>query len=153
VKQSAGILLYKFREAELLVFLAHPGGPFFKNKDEGAWTIPKGEFAEGQDPLCEAIREFREETGTDIKGEFVKLAPVRSRSGKIIHTWAVSSELEQVFISSNTFDLEWPPKSGSMRSFPEIDKGAWFTMTEAKKKINASQVPILEQLNALLKKR
>jgi len=152
MKRSAGIILYKLVQGQLFIFLVHPGGPFWKNKDEKSWTIPKGEFTENEDPLAAAKREFNEETGTVINGDFIKLDPVRSRSGKMIYSWAVSSELENVFVCSNTFTMEWPPKSGKTQSFPEIDKGAWFEIEEAKQKINTSQIPMLDQLAVKIKR-
>jgi predicted NUDIX family NTP pyrophosphohydrolase len=143
--QSAGILLFRYRES-LEVLLAHPGGPFFKNKNEGAWTIPKGLISEDESPLKAAIREFEEETGTKVSGDFIPLAPIRFKSGKTVHAWALEGDLEAEHISCNTFPLEWPPKSGQMQDFPEIDRAEWFTIPEAEKKIHPAQLPFIEEL-------
>lgn len=146
VKQSAGILLYRKNNDQLQVFLVHPGGPFFKNKDIGAWSIPKGEFLPDEDPLAAAKREFMEETGQPIDGEFVPLEPVFLKSGKKVYAWAVEGDIDHEVIISNLFEMEWPPRSGKMQSFPEIDRAAWFTVEEAKEKINAGQVGLIESL-------
>lgn len=143
--QSAGILLYRLRDDQLQVLLVHPGGPFWKNKDDGAWTIPKGEFTD-EAPLAAAKREFEEETGMKVSGKFIELAPVKQKSGKWIHAWAVEGNMDVTSIHSNTFEMEWRPKSGKQQSFPEIDKAAWFTVPEAKQKINAAQVALLEEI-------
>ena len=145
-KQSAGILLYRFREGKMEIFLLHPGGPFWAKKDEGAWSIPKGEFEEGEDPLEVAIREFEEETGQKISGDFKLLQPVKQKGGKIIYAWAVEGEADANSITSNTFEMEWPPKSGRISVFPEVDKAAWFKVEEAKKKINEKQAELIEEL-------
>ena len=145
-KQSAGILLYKRSNGDLFVFLVHPGGPFFAKKDLGAWSIPKGEFAEGEEPLTAARREFFEETGIQIDGPFTELSPIKLKSGKKIFAWACKGDLDATKINSNTFDLEWPPKSGRMQSFPEIDKGEWFSASIAKTKINERQAALIDQL-------
>jgi predicted NUDIX family NTP pyrophosphohydrolase len=145
-KQSAGILLYRTIGSEPEVFLVHPGGPFWKNKDEGAWTIPKGEFEDSEDALEAAIREFKEETGYDIKGEFKPLVPVQQKAGKIVNAWAIAGDIDETSIKSNFFEMEWPPKSGKKKSFPEIDIASWFRLPEARKKINSSQAQFLEQL-------
>jgi predicted NUDIX family NTP pyrophosphohydrolase len=143
-KQSAGILLYRKTNSQLQVFLVHPGGPFFKNKDAGSWTIPKGEILDDEDPLAAAKREFNEETGQAIDGDFIKLNPVTLKSGKIVHAWAVEGDIDHETIFSNLFEIEWPPKSGKMQSFPEIDRAGWFEMEEAKEKINAGQLGLIE---------
>jgi len=143
-KQSAGILLYRKINNVLQVFLVHPGGPFFKNKDAGAWSIPKGEFLEDEDPLAAAKREFQEETGQVIDGNFIPLKPVTLKSGKIVHAWAVEGDIDHETIFSNPFEMEWPPKSGEKQSFPEIDRAAWFDVDEAKAKINAGQLGLIE---------
>jgi len=145
-KQSAGILLYKKSAGELFVFLVHPGGPFFAKKDLGAWSIPKGEFSEGEEPLTAARREFYEETGVQIDGPFMELSPIKLKSGKMIFAWACEGDLDTAKIKSNTFDLEWPPKSGRIQSFPEIDKGDWFPTAVAKTKINERQSAFIDQL-------
>ena len=145
-KQSAGILLYWKSKSELLVFLVHPGGPFFKNKDSGAWSIPKGEFLDDEDALTAAKREFEEETGQAIDGSFVKLEPVRLKSGKIVHAWAVEGDIDHETIYSNSFEMEWPPKSGKKQSFPEIDRAGWFGEDEARMKINSAQSKLIDSL-------
>jgi predicted NUDIX family NTP pyrophosphohydrolase len=149
-KQSAGILLYKTTGQTHQVFLVHPGGPFFKNKDEGAWSIPKGEFFDDEDALLAAKREFQEETGSAINGDFIQLKPVKLKSGKTIHAWALQSDINAESITSNTFQIEWPPASGKMQSFPEVDRAAWFTISEAEVKLNPAQVALALELQALL---
>src|SRR5437868_879860 len=131
-KQSAGILVYRKANNVLQVFLVHPGGPFWKNKDEGAWSVPKGEYESDEDPLEAARREFYEETGHYIDGTFIQLNPVRLKSGKIVNAWAVEGDIDHANIKSNLFEIEWPPKSGRMQSFPEVDRAGWFTIDEAK---------------------
>ena len=145
-KRSAGLLMYRRAGPDISVLLVHPGGPFWAKKDEGAWSIPKGEFEEGEDPLEVAIREFKEETGQKISGDFKVLQPVKQKGGKIIHAWAVEGEADANSITSNTFEMEWPPKSGRISVFPEVDKAAWFKVEEAKKKINEKQAELIEQL-------
>lgn len=149
-KTSAGILLYKQGREGLQVFLVHPGGPFWKNKDAGAWSIPKGEFAEGEDPLKAAIREFLEETGQQVSGDFLELKPIKARSGKLIFAWALQGDIDPDNIVSNTFPLEWPPRSGKFIDVPEIDKGAWFPLDTALEKINVSQAAFIMELSAVL---
>ena len=148
-KQSAGLLLYRRHGGGMEVLLVHPGGPFWKTKDDGAWSIPKGEFAEGEDPLAAAKREFHEETGLAIDGEFRPLTPVKQKSGKRVHAWAVEADVDASAVRSNTFALEWPPKSGRMQEFPEIDRAAWFPLPLAREKILASQRPFLDRLERL----
>ena len=150
-KESAGILIYRIKNEELEVFLVHPGGPLWSKKDLGVWSIPKGELDEEEDSLKVAYREFKEETGQEFIGNLTPLKPIRQKSGKIVHAWTGEGEIDESTIFSNTFEMEWPPKSGKMQSFPEVDKGGWFTMSEAKKKINPGQVPLLEELAALLR--
>ena len=145
-KQSAGILLFHCRAGFLQVLLVHPGGPFFKNKDKGAWSIPKGEFSETEQAFDAAKREFREETGFDLTGNFVELQPVVLKSGKKIVAWALQGDLDTTKIKSNFFDIQWPPRSGTIQSFPEIDKAEWFALETAKVKINEGQLCFLEQL-------
>jgi predicted NUDIX family NTP pyrophosphohydrolase len=145
-KRSAGILLFRRCNGELEVFLAHPGGPFWAKKDLGAWTIPKGEIAEGEDPLAAAKREFEEEIGVAIDGEFIELQPIRQRSGKQVQAWAVEGDCDPASLRSNPFSMEWPPKSGKQAEFPEVDRAAWFTIPEARKKLLASQLPLLDEL-------
>lgn len=143
---SAGLLLYKLEQSELQVLLVHPGGPFFRNKDAGAWTIPKGEVQEGEDLLATACREFAEETGVTPSGELLLLTPVKQKGGKVVHAWAVAGNFNPAHLKSNTFQLEWPPKSGKLAEFPEVDRAAWFTQEQAKEKINAAQLSLIEEL-------
>ncbi len=149
-KRSAGLLVYNIAAGEPRVFLVHPGGPFWRNKDAGAWTIPKGEIGAGENALAAARREFREETGHDVAGDFVALTPVRQAGGKIVEAWAVAADVDADAIVSNSFEMEWPPRSGRMRSFPEIDRAQWFTLDEARERINPAQIPLLDQLLASL---
>jgi len=145
-KESAGLLVFRRTSGGLEVLLAHPGGPFWAKKDEGAWSIPKGELAAGEDPLAAALREFEEETGVIIAGTPLALQPVRQPSGKIIRAWALEGDLDPATVKSNTFSLEWPPRSGRQQEFPEIDRVAWLPVEEARRKIVPGQVPLLEQL-------
>ena len=150
--QSAGILLYRKTNKQLQVFLVHPGGPFFKNKDLGAWSIPKGEFLDDEEPLTAAKREFEEETGQIIDngaGDFIPLNPVKLKSGKKVYAWAVEGDINHETIVSNLFEMEWPPKSGRKQSFPEIDRAGWFNVEEAKLKINKAQAAFIEELIAI----
>ena len=149
-KQSAGILAYRRSGNEWQVFLVHPGGPFWAKKDLGAWSMPKGEFTEGEDALLAAKREFREEVGQGIEGTFVALEPRRQKGGKTIHAWAVEGDLDETRLVSNEFEMEWPPRSGKMQRFPEVDRGQWFALPEAKTRINSGQIPILEELALIL---
>ncbi|MDN3548536.1 NUDIX domain-containing protein [Mucilaginibacter aquaedulcis] len=145
-KQSAGILLFRKTTGVLQVFLVHPGGPFFKNKDDGSWSVPKGEFLEDEDPLNAAKREFEEETGQAINGEFIPLTPIKQKGGKTVQAWAVAGDIDHLNIKSNSFDIEWPPRSGRQQSFPEIDRANWFDMETAKVKINPAQAALLAEL-------
>jgi predicted NUDIX family NTP pyrophosphohydrolase len=151
-KQSAGILLYRKVQGQLEVFLVHPGGPFFKNKDEGAWSIPKGEFLDNEDALTAAKREFLEETGQSINGDFIKLKPVKLKSGKTVHAWAVEGHIDHELIVSNLFQMEWPPKSGKMASFAEVDRAAWFEPAVAKVKVNPAQIALIDELESVILK-
>ncbi|MEO8383101.1 MAG: NUDIX domain-containing protein [Acidobacteriota bacterium] len=149
-KTSAGILLYRRRD-ELEVFLVHPGGPFWARKDLGAWSLPKGEPAEGEDPLAAAVREFAEETGCRlVEGELRRLEPLRQKSGKTVHAWALEGDCDAAAIRSNVFTMEWPPRSGQVQEFPEVDRAAWFTLEEARRRILNGQEPFLDQLLVLL---
>lgn len=154
-KKSAGLLVYHFNiNNEMEVLLVHPGGPFFKHKDDGYWSIPKGEYTDGEDPLTVARREFTEETGNEMNAEkFELLGNVKLKSGKVITAWAVEKYFEMPFISSNNFDMKWPPKSGKITSFPETDNAAWFGLEEAKVKMYESQHLFLEALISLLNKK
>ncbi len=125
-KKSAGILLYRLVNETTEVLLVHPGGPFWSKKDLGAWSIPKGEFDEDENPLDAAIREMEEETGLKTSGDFIELTPLKQKSGKLVYAWALQKDIDPEKIKSNHFEIEWPPKSGTKRSFPEIDKAAWF---------------------------
>jgi predicted NUDIX family NTP pyrophosphohydrolase len=150
-KKSAGIVLYRFSHTGILeVFLVHPGGPFWAKKDNGAWSIPKGELDEGEDPLKCAIREFEEETGTRLRGNFTPLKTQKQKGGKIVHAWALEGDIDEKTIKSNVFEMEWPPKSGIRKQYPEVDKAAWLTLLEAKQKIISGQVPFLEELENIL---
>jgi predicted NUDIX family NTP pyrophosphohydrolase len=147
---SAGILLYRRRGASgLEVLLVHPGGPFWRNKDEGAWMIPKGLVEEGEDALACALREFEEELGTRPEGEPRPLGRVRQKGGKWVEAFALEGDLDTAAIVSNSFTVEWPPKSGRMQAFPEVDRAFWFSLEEARTKILPSQRPILDSLAAL----
>lgn len=148
-KTSAGLLLYRRRGAALEVFLVHPGGPFFAKKDLGAWGIPKGEIHAGEDPLEAARREFLEETGFEIEGEFRPLGDVRQKSGKIVRAWAVLGDVDAEALRSNEFEMEWPPFSGRRASFPEIDRGAWYGLDEAARRIRPEQRPLLDEVAAI----
>lgn len=146
LKKSAGILLYKRVNKQLFVLLVHPGGPFWKNKDVGHWSIPKGEFNDEENAFDAAIREFEEETGTRLDGDFIELVPVKLKSGKVVYAWALEKDIDADAVESNTFEIEWPPKSGRLKSFPEIDKAAWFTVEEAWDKINVAMTDFILQL-------
>ncbi len=145
-KTSAGVLMYRRKETGLEVFLIHPGGPYFRGKDEGAWSIPKGELDEGEEGLAAAKREFEEETGCRPEGVFGKLGQVRLKSGKIVLAWSVEGDCDAQAIRSNRFTMEWPPRSGRMQEFPEADRAAWFPVEDARKKINAAQQQFIDEL-------
>ena len=149
-KQSAGIILYRFEEENLHVFLVHPGGPFWQNKDEGSWSIPKGEFLDGENPLDAARREFEEETGYKLSGRFMELIPIKQKGGKIVYAWALQGNIDAGTLTSNTFTIEWPPKSNKLVTYPEIDRAAWFSADIARIKINPSQVPLIADLESKL---
>jgi predicted NUDIX family NTP pyrophosphohydrolase len=149
-KISAGLLMYHYLREVLQVLLVHPGGPFWMKKDLGAWSIPKGEYSPDEDPLKAAKREFLEETGFPADGKFIALHDIRQKSGKRVKAWIFSGNLNPEKISSNTFEIEWPPRSGKMQSFPEIDRAAWFSIAQARKKILKSQLPFLDELEKIL---
>ena len=151
--KSAGILLYRFRHGALEVLLAHPGGPFWAKKDDGAWTLPKGEIGDAEEPLAAARRELLEETGLDLDGDFIALTPVRQKGGKWVHAWALEGDCDPAAIRSNVFSMEWPPRSGKEREFPEIDRAAWFAIPEARVKILAGQAPLLDELERVVPRR
>jgi predicted NUDIX family NTP pyrophosphohydrolase len=150
MKQSAGILLYRNIGNETEFFLVHPGGPFFVKKNEGWWTIPKGELLPGELPLDCAIREFEEETGYKPSPPFIELAPITQKAGKIVISYAAEGNLDAEAITCNTFTIEWPPKSGKTKEYPEVDKAGWFTLTQAKLLINERQVSFLDEVVAML---
>ena len=147
-KTSAGLLLFRETSGDLEVLLVHPGGPFWSRKDEGAWSIPKGEFEEGEDPLAAARREFAEETGASADGEAIPLGSLKQPGGKTVHAWAVRGDFDPDLLRSNTFLLEWPPKSGRMREFPEVDRAGWFPLETARRKILKGQAGFLDRLEA-----
>lgn len=149
-KRSAGILLYRIGDGRPEAFLVHMGGPLWARKDAGAWSIPKGEFEPGEEPLRAARREFAEETGLKIEGEFIELQPVRQSGGKTVLAWAVRGDCDPASIRSNLFTMEWPPGSGRVQSFPEVDRAAWFTLEEAARKIVRGQAGFIDQLKKLL---
>lgn len=153
-KTSAGLLMFRTTKAGLEVLLVHPGGPYFQNKDEGAWTIPKGEVAEGEDLLERARVEFEEELGIVASGQWMELGSVKQKGGKTVHAWAFVGDLENDFkLASNTFEMEWPPRSGKMQRFPEVDRASFFRVEEARLKINAAQTVFLDRLIELLDSR
>jgi predicted NUDIX family NTP pyrophosphohydrolase len=148
-KRSAGLLLFKRESGELRVFLVHPGGPFWQKRDRGSWSIPKGEYAQGEDARAVALREFEEETGvTPPAGDLLALGEVRQAGGKIVTAWGIEADIDPEKIVSNTFETVWPPKSGRRETFPEIDRASWFALAEAREKILDGQRPFLERLAA-----
>jgi predicted NUDIX family NTP pyrophosphohydrolase len=151
-KDSAGLLVWRRRAAGPEVLLVHPGGPFWRAKDDGAWSIPKGEPDPGEDLLAAARRELTEETGAAPEGPFVPLPPVRQKGGKVVHAWAVEADVPDPesagTLRSNTFTMEWPPRSGRMQAFPEVDRAAWFDLDTARRKLNPAQTPLLDALSA-----
>lgn len=151
-KQSAGLIPYRLRDGVLEVFLVHPGGPFWARKDEGAWSIAKGECGDSDAPLEVARREFLEETGGTPAGPYHALGSVRQAGGKLVHAWAFQGDIEPSAIVSNTFELEWPPRSGRRQSFPEVDRAAWFTVAEARRRILGGQAPFLDRLEDVVAK-
>jgi len=145
-KQAAGLLVYRKAGEGVEIFLVHPGGPFYVKKDEGVWSIPKGIFDDDEEPLAAARREFEEETSFKIAGDFFELKPVKQKGGKIVYAWAVEADVDADAIESNTFTMEWPPKSGKTAEFPEVDKAAWLDPETAKKKINPAQSALITEL-------
>lgn len=152
-RESAGLLMYRFCDGQLQVLLAHPGGPYFQRKDEFAWTIPKGEPDSGEDLFVAARREFAEETGLKPSGTFLPLKSVRQKGGKVVHAWAIEGDCDPTILQSNSFTMEWPPKSSLYQSFPEVDRIEFFDMATAKQKIKAGQEQFLEELAALVGKK
>ena len=151
-RKSAGLLMYRHRDRHVEVLLIHPGGPFWARKDGGAWCIPKGEFTD-EEPLEAAKREFQEETGYSVGGDFQPLAPIRQAGGKMVYAWAVAGDCDAEAIRSNTFTTEWPPHSGQWKTFPEADRAAWFSLPQARAKILKSQQPLLDQLERFLEEQ
>lgn len=152
-KQAAGILLYRGKGSSLEVLLIHPGGPYWAKKDEHSWSIPKGEHLNDEDPLKAAQREFQEETGFPVEGHFFSIGSIKQSSGKVVRAWACEGNLDASAIQSNKFELEWPPHSGNFQEFPEADRGEWFSLPLARKKILKIQLSFLENLERLLKKK
>ncbi len=151
MKKSAGILLYRQTNKALEVFLVHPGGPFWKNKDVGAWSIPKGEFTDEEEALDAAKRELEEEVGISCNGPFIELTPLKQKGGKLVFAWAAQKNVDCNKIITNTFQMEWPPRSGNFQSFPEVDIAQWFGADDAKQKINSSQSAFIDELIEKLK--
>jgi predicted NUDIX family NTP pyrophosphohydrolase len=150
-KRSAGILLYRRRDGAVEVLLVHPGGPLWASRDLGAWSIPKGEYGQDEDPLAVALREFEEETGQrPPQADLVELGEVRQRGGKVVTAWAAPGDLDPAAITSNTFTLEWPPRSGMMRECPEVDRAGWFDLEAARRQLVAGQVGFVDRLSELL---
>lgn len=149
-KKSAGILAYRKGVSGLEVFLMHPGGPYWKNKDLGAWSIPKGEIADNEDEEEAAKREFEEETGMKINTNLIPLKPIRQKNGKTVVAWAVNQDIDPSGIVSNLFEIEWPPKSGKHQQFPEMDRAEWFPVSVAKEKVLAGQAVLIEELEEIL---
>jgi predicted NUDIX family NTP pyrophosphohydrolase len=149
-KRSAGLLMYRRRNRHLEVFLVHPGGPFWAKKDLGAWSIPKGEYVEGEQPLEAARREFQEETGFTALGSFLELGAVTQAGGKVVSVWAFEGDCDPGNLVSNRFELEWPPRSGRLIEAPEVDRGGWFSISAARERILKSQAPILDMLSQRL---
>jgi len=152
-RTSAGLLMFRRRGSNLEFLLVHPGGPFWKNKDLGAWSIPKGEYAEGEDALTAAKREFEEETGIAPGGDLLPLGEIKQSGGKIVTVWAFEGDCDADKIHSNTFSIEWPPRSGKTREFPEVDRAAWFPIQIARQKILKAQAEFLDRLIALVDQR
>jgi predicted NUDIX family NTP pyrophosphohydrolase len=145
-RKSAGLLLFRRTPAGVEVLLVHPGGPLWAKKDEGAWSIPKGEIDADEEPLAAARREFEEELGSPVSGEFIALAPIRQASGKIVHAWAVEGDFDPATFTGGMFSMEWPPRSGRQQEFPEVDRAEWFSIDDARRKINNAQIAFLDQL-------
>jgi predicted NUDIX family NTP pyrophosphohydrolase len=149
-KRSAGLMMYRKLKDELEVFLVHPGGPLWAKKDKGAWTIPKGEFDQDENPLVAARREFEEETGFDAMGEFLDLGSIKQRSGKVVTAWAFQGDCDPAKLTSNTCEVEWPPRSGRRLEIPEVDQGRWFCLDEAREYIREEQQKLLDNLRIAL---
>ncbi len=151
-KQSAGLLLYRQKKGRVEVLIAHPGGPFFAKKDNGFWSIPKGLYEDDEDPFAAAKREFEEEIGWPAPaGKYIELGEIKRKDGKTIKAWAVEGQVDETEVKSNTFEMEWPPKSGQMQEFPEVDKPSWYNLEEAAQKLLPAQIPLLQRLAEHLK--
>ncbi len=148
-RSAAGLLLFRRKGDDVEVLLVHPGGPLWSKRDEGAWSIPKGEIESGEEPLRAAQREFEEELGSLVTGEFVELTPIRQASGKWVHAWALETDFDTTSFKPGTFSMEWPPKSGRRQDFPEVDRVEWFALDDAKRKINPAQIALLDQISSL----
>src|ERR1700738_215075 len=149
--RSAGLVLHRFREGSIELLLVHPGGPFWLKRDEGAWSIPKGEIGEGEEPLAVALREFEEELGSRPPvATYIPLGSVRQAGGKLVHAWTAPGELDVATVRSNTFDLEWPPHSGKIATFPEVDRAAWFDLVSARRHLLPGQRPLVDRVIAAL---
>jgi predicted NUDIX family NTP pyrophosphohydrolase len=149
-KLSAGLLLFRRIDRQLEVFLVHPGGPFWARKDDGAWSLPKGEYGQEEDALLAARREFHEETGISVDGEFLPLGEIKQPGGKLVTAWAMEGEIDSNAVKSNLFSMEWPPKSGKTQQFPEVDRAAWFPASIARVKLLKAQVAFIDRLEAKL---
>jgi len=149
-KQSAGVLMYRWQNGQVEVLLVHPGGPFWSNKDLATWSIPKGEFEDSEEAISAAKREFNEETGLTAEGTFLPLTPRKQSSGKIVHAWAVRGDCDPRAIKSNIFSMEWPPRSGRMEEFPEVDRADWFDLESARERIHKGQIDFLDELEERL---
>jgi predicted NUDIX family NTP pyrophosphohydrolase len=149
-KESAGLVVFRTRGSSIDVLLVHPGGPFWVRKDEGAWSIPKGEIDPSEDPFAAAVREVREELNWAPDGDVIRLTSIVQKAGKVVHAWAIAGDWDPASLRSNTFELEWPRGSGRMRQFPEVDRAAWFPLPEARRRILAAQVPLLDELEQRL---
>lgn len=150
VLQSAGILLFRRQDEGVEVLLVHPGGPFFRHKDLGAWSIPKGEFSDDEEAETAAVRELEEETGYRLRSALIPLTPIKQKGGKTVFAWAAEGDFDASSMVSNTFALEWPPRSGTMQEFPEVDRAAWFSPNEARAKINPAQAGLIDELVEIL---
>ena len=150
IKRSAGILMYRRRPGGIEIFLIHPGGPLWAKKDDGAWSIPKGLYSDDEDPLAAGRREFKEETGFDVDGDFTALGEIRQASGKRVVIWAVEGDCDPAEQTSNLFTMEWPPRSGRTQEFPEADRGGWFSIDEGRRKLLSGQVAFLDRLQTQL---
>ncbi len=152
-KLSAGLVAYRFRAGSLEVLLVHPGGPFWARKDEGAWSIPKGELDGSEDALAAACREFREETGFEPQGPFIALGSARQKSGKVVHAWGFAGDFDPSELVSNTIEIEWPPRSGRRLTIPEVDRAAWLDPAGVEARLNPGQIPLIFALRAVLEKK